>query len=1019
MNEETLFHLALESPPGERAAFLERTCGDEALRRRVEALLHAHESPEGFLQGPALTLAASEETDGPGPSDGPAPGVGDGVGAYKLLQKLGEGGMGTVWVAEQEQPVRRRVALKLIKPGMGSAQVLRRFEQERQALALMDHTHIARAIDAGTTADGRPYFVMELVKGVPITRYCDELHLPIRERLELFIPVCQAIQHAHQKGIIHRDVKPSNVLVSVQDGRPVPKVIDFGVAKALHQPLADGSLYTEVGQVVGTLEYMTPEQAELSALDVDTRADVYGLGVLLYELLTGTTPLDRKSLRRAGYAEVLRRVRDEEPPKPSTRLSESQETLAAAAARRRTDPGRLAKEVRGDLDWIVMRCLEKDRTRRYETASALARDVERYLHDEPVEASPPGAGYRLRKLLRKHRAAVGTAAAFVLLLLAAVGISAGLAVRATEAEAKARDKERLALEERDAKEQARREAEAAQRKQADAVAGLLESVFRGLDPRDPGQGLKGALVSRLDKVAADVAQEYAGEPLLLARMRAALGETQLGLGEPGKAVMLLLQTLEARRALLGPDHRDTLESMIQLGRAYQAVGAWKLAEQLHREALPKCRAALGPDHRLTLQCTSALADALRVTARPAESLELLEQALRRQEATLGPDHPDTLTTRSNLALTYLSVGRHAEAAAALERVLAGRTRVLGADHPDTLGSMTDLAIACRATGQLSRALELLQKALDGQRAKLGTDHPYTLNTMNNLALARQAVGQNDQALALLRQALDRRRAKLGLDHPDTLVTTSHLAGAYYGAGEKAKAVALWQEAAAGMRRVFGAAHPNTQHCLSNLAVAHRDAGHPEKALPLLREVAQGYVTRLGPDHPLSLRARLSAFAAELGVTRSEEARRRFREDLAELRKRRGADGPRLADDLTWVGADLVKYGQPAEAEPLLREGLALNTKGRPDAWDTFQARALLGDALLGQGKYAEVEPLLLQGYERISRLGPRASPAVRSHQTEVLQRLVRLYEATDQKEKAAEWRKRLEQAKAAAKKPTP
>ncbi|HZY83443.1 MAG TPA: serine/threonine-protein kinase [Gemmataceae bacterium] len=1028
MNEETLFHLALEMPAGERGAFLERTDGgDGALRRRVEALLHAHENPGGFLQGPALASGAtvgphpapSEETAGAGRPDGEAPEPGDRVGAYKLLQKLGEGGMGTVWVAEQAEPVRRRVALKLIKPGMGSTKILRRFEAERQALALMDHTNIARALDAGTTAEGRPFFVMELVKGVPITKYCDELQLSVRERLALFVPVCQAIQHAHQKGVIHRDVKPSNVLVSVQDGRPVPKVIDFGVAKALHQPLTDQSLYTEVGQVVGTLEYMAPEQAELSALDVDTRADVYGLGVLLYELLTGTTPLDRKWLRRAAYAEVLRRVRDSEPPRPSTRLSESKETLANAAARRRTGPAQLAKEVRGDLDWIVMKCLEKDRTRRYETASALARDVERYLADEPVEACPPGAGYRLRKLLRKHRTAVGTAAAFVLLLLAGVAVSAALAVRATEAEGRALDKERLAREERDAKEAALRQAEAAQRKQADAVAGLLESVFRGLDPRDPGQGLKGELVSRLDRVAADLEKEYAGEPLLLARMRSALGETQLGLGEPAKAVPLLSQALEARQALLGPDHPDTLESLSKLGRASQAAGQWKRAVELHQEALEKSQAVLGPDNPATLKCMSALAGVYRSTGRLAEAQALSAQALARQEAKLGPDHPDTLATLTDLALTYLATGQHAKALPALERVLAGRTRKLGPDHPDTLESMSELANAYLATGQLARALALLEQALAKETKTLGADHPYTLNTMNNLASAYQAAGQSGRGLPLLEQVLGKRKAKFGADHPDTLVTMRSLAAAYYGAGQKDRAVALWEEAAVGMKRMLGTAHPNTLHCLSNLAVAYRDGGQADKALPLFEQVVQGYTARLGPDHSITLRARESLPAAYLAAKRPEQALRLYRSDLLVLRKRPGPEGPDLAAYLTQVGADLVKYDQPAEAEKFLREGLALRVKGRPDTWAAFHTKALLGGALLGQGKYAEAEPLLLEGYEGMNKKGPKAAPAAPLRLTEALERLVRLYEATGRKDKADEWRKKLEEAKAGQKKPAP
>ncbi len=339
-----------------------------------------------------------------GPDDDPVAGTPEvRIGPYKLLQKLGEGGMGTVWVAEQTEPVRRRVALKVIKAGMDSEQVLHRFEAERQALALMDHRSIATVLDAGTSETGRPYFVMELVKGVPITKYCDELKAPIRERLKLFAAVCHAIQHAHQKGIIHRDIKPANVLVSIQDGDPVPKVIDFGVAKALHQELADHPSHTEVGELVGTLEYMSPEQAELSALDIDTRADVYALGVMLYVLLAGSTPLDAKRLRSAPLTERIRVIREEDPPKPSVRLTQSGEALAGLAARRHVDPARLTRELRGELDWIVMKALEKDRARRYEAASALARDVERYLQHEPVEACPPSTRYRLGKFLRRHR----------------------------------------------------------------------------------------------------------------------------------------------------------------------------------------------------------------------------------------------------------------------------------------------------------------------------------------------------------------------------------------------------------------------------------------------------------------------------------------------------------------------------------------------------------------------------------------------------------------------------------------
>ena len=327
------------------------------------------------------------------------------------LQQIGEGGMGTVFMAEQTQPVQRKVALKVIKPGMDSRQVIARFEAERQALAMMDHVNIARVLDAGATEAGRPYFVMELVHGVPITKYCDDNHLTPRERLELFVPVCQAIQHAHQKGIIHRDIKPSNVMVTLYDGKPVPKVIDFGVAKATEQKLTERTLFTQYGTMVGTLEYMSPEQAEMSALGVDTRSDIYSLGVLLYELLTGSTPLTHKRMKEAAYAEILRMIKEEEPPKPSTRLSDSGEALASISAQRHTEPAKLTKLVRGELDWIVMKTLEKDRNRRYETANGFAADVQRYLNDEPVQACPPSAGYRLRKFARRNKGPVLAAVA--------------------------------------------------------------------------------------------------------------------------------------------------------------------------------------------------------------------------------------------------------------------------------------------------------------------------------------------------------------------------------------------------------------------------------------------------------------------------------------------------------------------------------------------------------------------------------------------------------------------------------
>jgi serine/threonine protein kinase len=520
MNERSIFAAALDiDDPAARAAYLDEVCdGDPGLRRHLDELLAAQEDLGSFLaRSPVVSEGTSESVrEGPGSHIGP----------YKLLQQIGEGGMGVVYMAEQTEPVRRKVALKIIKPGMDSAQVVARFEAERQALAMMDHLNIAKVFDARMTESGRPYFVMELVYGVPITKFCDENRLTPRQRLELFVPVCQAIQHAHTKGVIHRDVKPSNILVTMYDGKPVPKVIDFGVAKATEQPLTEKTMFTQFGTFVGTIEYMSPEQAEMSGLGVDTRSDVYSLGVLLYELLTGTTPLERQRLREAALHEVLRLIREEEPPRPSVRLSSS-DNLPGIAAARKTEPARLSRLIRGEIDWIVMKCLEKDRTRRYETASGLARDVERYLSDEPVEACPPSTSYRLQKFAHKHQAAFAIAFAFAVLLLAGTAVSSWLAYRATRAE-----------------------------QEADAARGAV-SVYRELLLRDP----------KLRTLPAD----HPDRALALIQ----LGIVLLQFGQPGEAEPILRECLAIREKQMPGDFR-VFNARSLLGRAL--LGQQKYAE---------------------------------------------------------------------------------------------------------------------------------------------------------------------------------------------------------------------------------------------------------------------------------------------------------------------------------------------------------------------------------------------------------------------------------------------------------
>jgi serine/threonine protein kinase/tetratricopeptide (TPR) repeat protein len=506
MTERDLFEAALELPPEDRGGYLDGVCGgDAALRQRLEALLSRHDRAGSFLESPALRPVATVDepvSERPGTVIGP----------YKLLEQIGEGGMGLVFVAEQQQPVRRKVALKVIKPGMDTRQVVARFEAERQALALMDHPNIARVFDGGETQGGRPYFVMELVKGMPVTDFCDQNQVPIRERLELFRQVCQAIQHAHQKGLIHRDIKPSNVLVTSHDGTPLVKVIDFGVAKALGQQLTDKTVYTQSAQLVGTPLYMSPEQAGQSGRDVDTRSDIYSLGVLLYELLTGATPFDRERFRQADFDEIRRIVREEEPARPSTRVS----TLGQAstvAMKRKSDPRRLSRLLRGELDWVVMKALEKDRERRYESASAFARDVDRYLANEPVQACPPSAGYRLRKFARRNRREVMMGGVLALAAVLAVG-ALGWAVRDREARQVEAEKDRAARQVKEDQERAAREA-GVDRKADEALVEAIVHLNRGDWPKARASleqagwvlaaGGSGAARRRLTQTSADLA----------------------------------------------------------------------------------------------------------------------------------------------------------------------------------------------------------------------------------------------------------------------------------------------------------------------------------------------------------------------------------------------------------------------------------------------------------------------------------------------------------------------------------
>jgi serine/threonine protein kinase len=832
---ETVFAAALDAPsPAARAALLDRACRDnDPLRERVEALLRAHDRAGTFLDSPATTASTRQATPGEEP--------GDRVGPYMLRQQIGEGGMGVVFIAEQNDPVRRRVALKIIKPGMDSRQVLARFDVERRALALMDHPNIARVLDAGATPTGRPYFVMELVQGVPITQFCDDGRLTLRQRLELFVPVCHAIQHAHQKGIIHRDIKASNVLVTMYDDRPTPKVIDFGLAKALESAsgrLTDQTLVTGLGIMVGTLEYMSPEQAEFNAQDVDTRADIYSLGALLYELITGSTPLARERLKHLAVTEVLHMIREEEPPGPSTRISESHGSLAGLSAERKLERARLTREVRGELDWIVMKCLEKDRTRRYETASGLARDIQRYLRDEPVEASPPSTLYRLRKLARKNWRLIGAAAAFVLLLAVGAGVSAWQAVRARAAEGNA-----ISALDREA-EQAR-QARRSEARSAAVLKFFQDKVLAAARPKGQEGGLRRDATIReaLDQAEPEIASAFAGEPLVEATIRNTLGVSYWYLGALDQARRQQERALALRRQMLGRGHPETVGALNDLAIVLQMQGKNDEAQKLLEEVVEVKRRTLGPEDPSTLRSVSNLATMMALEGLLEEALKLAQETLEIQRRVDGPEKIVTLRSEYNVATMRRYLGHLDEARTSLENTIHTLVRAFGPEHQDTLRAEVCLGELLLDQGEPDEARKLFEKVLEAQGRVLGATNDETIVTMTNLAETLRVQGRLVEARKLAEAALEQHRRILGPEHPMTLVALGVLASVERDSGRLAEAKTGYEHALDAMRRILSPRTPELQKTMNAYAwmlamASDQSFRDPRRALELAQEIVR-------------------------------------------------------------------------------------------------------------------------------------------------------------------------------------
>ncbi len=910
--------------------------------------------------------------------EGPAGLPGSRVGRYRLVEILGEGGFGVVWRAEQTEPMRREVAVKVIKPGMDSRRVVARFEAERQALAVMDHPCIARVLDGGTTGPeferpGLPYFVMELVQGEPITAYCRSRSLPVRARLDLFARVCDAVQHAHFKGVVHRDIKPGNVLVASADGGPVPKVIDFGIAKALSIDAFGGPLLTEQGQMIGTPQYMSPEQVDPSSVDVDARTDVYSLGVLLYELLTGTVPVETPGVRSRSLYEIQRLILEGEPQRPSTRLAS-----LGDGARRGTRYE--ARALRGDLDWIVMKCLEKDRSRRYETAAALAEDVRRHLRDEPVQAGPPSASYRLRKFVRRRRVPLAAGALVLLALVAGLALASAGFVQAS----RERDRARI---------------DAAR---AERVGAFLAGIFAAMQPEIARTRDTTVLRELLERAAARVGTELADEPEVEAEVRHAIAKGYRAIARPDEAERHARRAYDLLTRHAGADDPRTLAAGNDLAVALHDLGRLEGSRSLYTAVLGQYERTLGPRHRETIATRANLGALLSDLGLYEEAAEVYEEAVRDARAGFGPESDITLNNENNLAYVLVRLRRYEEAEGLARDALGRSRRALGADHPYTAHLLNALGLALSRQERLEEAEAAFAESLDLARAVFGSDHPVVVSGLTNLGQVRANLGRLDDARVLLDEAALRGRAVLGDDHYELADVLSNLAGVLHLLGRYDEAVPLLADALRITRLRLGEDDLETILCTNNLAAALEKAGEIERAEALYHDTLERAVRVLGETHEttLSVMGNFALFLSETG--RTDEALDLGERTLAATEAVLGPSSVGVLVSAYNLAGGYQSAGRFERAVELYERCVALLPALPADHWMAGVVNGGYGACLTAMGRLDEAEPMLLESHAvLLAALG-----ADHERTRTAADRLVELYEAAGRDEEAARWRSR-------------
>ncbi len=811
--ERELFHRACLLAQEERGEFLDDACRENpGLRERLEALLAAEGNPilDPLPVNGVGSVHVPEQT----------------IEGYRLIRKIGDGGMGEVWEAEQEKPIQRRVALKLIRWGMDTDSVVRRFESERQALAMMDHPNIARVFDAGSTDQGRPYFAMELFEGVPITDYCDEHQLSVRERLQLFAQVCGGVQHAHQKGIIHRDIKPANILVTEFEGGALPKIIDFGIAKATKQRLTEASVFTELGQWVGTPEYMSPEQAAIQNEDIDTRTDVYSLGVVLYELLVGAQPLSQSELRALGFDEMRLKIRDEEPPRPSTRARSTSSGAESAARHRQTSTEGLARALEGDLDWLTMKALEKDRDRRYPSPVDLSADIDRFLRHEPVLAGPPGGIYRARKFVRRHRVGVIAASFCVAALVVGFGLAMVGFVRARASEQEA----------------------VAQAKAAQQVSGFLEEVFSVMDPGSQA----GDSVSPRDVLqhgANRISNSLHGQPEARARLMATIGRVSTSLGYFDLAEPLLTDALAIQRQAPGNDHTAVANTLFTIGWMAFWQADFDRSHDAFTEASAILEKAPASDARLALSATTA-AGFLKMRQGDIDGArEILDRALETAESTFGPEDPLISDILLFLGDLHIDLGQYEESGRALDRALRIRRESYGIDHQQYAFAMMSQSRYLRFTSRFDESENMIRQAIDIFERTYGPEHPAVANSLGMLGTTLRVQQKYEAAVTEYQRAMSILTAQFGPDNGGLTWIQRGLARTYLLMERLQEALETAREAFRVAELAYGPEHLESARGLALIAYIEYRLERYQESRTLYEQSLEIWRKTVGPDHP--------------------------------------------------------------------------------------------------------------------------------------------------------------------------